>query len=112
MYKIDKRRRGTWVRNLRLHMESKHDGVIYHCLECDQLPQTTAQTLKVQIKYKLKGVRYSCDKYDLTTATICHLKTHIKNNHEGVRYPCDLCDYAATTNTALKIHVEAMQASV
>ena len=93
-------------------MESKHDGVIYHCLEYDQLPQTTAQTLKVQIKYKLQGVRYSCDKYDLTTATICHLKTHIKNKHEGVRYPCDLCDYAATTNTALKIHVEAMQASV
>ena len=71
---------------------------------------TTAQTLKVQIEYKLKGVRYSCDKYDLTTATICHLKTHIKNKHEGVRYPCDLFDYAATTNTALKIQVEAMQA--
>ena len=78
--------RGTWVRNLRLHMESKHDGVIYHCLEYDQLPQTTAQTLKVQIKYKLKGVRYSCDKYDLTTATICHLKHTLRTNMKA----CDI----------------------
>ena len=52
--------------NLRIHEESKHEGVCYSCDHCG---------------YRAKWKK--------------NLKQHVESQHEGVRYSCVQCDYRA-----------------
>ena len=53
--------------------------------------------LKMHKESKHEGIRYPCDQCDYAASMAKDLKRHKESKHEGIRYPCDQCDYAAKT---------------
>ena len=71
---------GAWslLQNLKIHIESVHEGVVYSCDRCS---------------YQGKDRKY--------------LDIHKKRNHEGIVFSCSQCDYRARQISKLKSHQEA-----
>jgi len=73
----------------------------YSCSQCKYFALTT-RNLKIHVDSKHEGVRFPCPECDFAATTAGILKTHVESIHEGVRYPCSKCEYAATTAGILK----------
>ena len=65
---------------------------------------TTAGSLKIHVESKHEGVRYPCNQCEYAATQPGVLKIHIENIHEGVRYPCGQCKFVATQSCHLKTH--------
>ena len=48
--------------------------------------------LKIHIESKHEGVQYSCKQCDYKATDKRKLRTHIESKYEGVCYDCNLCD--------------------
>ena len=71
---------------------------------CDYI-STRTNDLKRHKEIKHIGIRYQCDKCELSASTPANLKVHIESKHENIIYPCDQCDYIATLPGSLKVHI-------
>jgi len=91
---------------VKLHNEAKHEGKTYSCNQCNyQTPRKYA--LKVHQDITHEGVKYSCDHCEYKTGRKSLVKIHTKTMHENVRYSCNDCDYKATKPYYLKMHRES-----
>ena len=63
---------------LKQHQESKHEGVVYLCNQCNY--KTTQQS---------------------------NLRRHTQSKHEGVKYSCIECDYQSGFQSGLKRHQQS-----
>ena len=72
--------------DLKIHVESKHEGVRYPCSQCEHAA-TTAEALKIHVKSKHDGVRYPCPECEFYSTTASYLKKHIAKKHKWVIYP-------------------------
>ena len=88
---------------LKVHRESKHEGVRYPCNECE-FAATAAFVLKRHKESKHEGVRYPCNECEYAGTTKGSLKVHKESKHAGVKYPCEYCKYAATSKRVLVAH--------
>ena len=68
----------------------------YHCDICEHVA-TTARNLRNHIESKHEGVRHLCHKCEYTATRLGDLQNHIKIKHEELRYPCGKCEYTAST---------------
>ena len=69
--------------NLKIHKQSKHEGTIFACKECDNdYIATTAWNLKVHTKTKHERIIYQCDQCDFKTPWNSRVKAHKKAKHE------------------------------
>jgi len=59
--------------NLRTHIISVHEGMMFPCESCDYLATEKS-----------------------------NLRKHIKSIHEGIRFSCESCEYLSTQNFSLK----------
>ena len=73
------------------------------CPYCDY-KATTKRNLKRHVESKHQGVCYSCDYCAYKATTKGNLKIHVESKHQGVCYSCDHCDYKATQKRSLKKH--------
>ena len=70
-------------RHLQPHVESKHEGIVFHCNYCD----------------------YKANRKD-------GLKSHIRIKHsismldEGIIFPCEECDFKGKTKSYLRAHIK------
>ena len=110
--------------SLKIHQQSKHEGVRYVCNQCEY-SATTRGDLKRHQESLHEGVLYSCDqcKYTATERTHCNhcdyeakrqdqLKAHISAKHEEVRFSCSLCEYQASQKRNLKSHYRSMHEGI
>jgi KRAB domain-containing zinc finger protein len=105
----------TTNKNLRVHIESVHDGIRYRCDQCDQT-MTREEGLK-RHKEKIhglgKGQEYICEICgDYKTRIRGNLSQHIRIKHGERRFPCDQCEYKASTTGNLRLHRRAMHEGV
>ena len=77
--------------------------ITFTCDKCE-FAATTLGYLKIHKESKHEGIRYPCDECEFAATTLGYLKRHKENKHEGIRYPCDKCEFAATTPSNLKNH--------
>ena len=80
----------------------------YPCTEC-KLTASQAQNLKIHVESKHEGVRYPCCKCEYAATRASYLKVNIKNIHDGVIYLYSKCEFTATSAQNLKNHVESKQ---
>ena len=86
--------------NIKLHIESQHEGVYYNCDQCNY----TAKQ-KNQLSNMWNPIMDNCDQCSSYKAMKkwylkLHerkdkLKMHIESKHDGVFYNCDQCGYKA-----------------
>ena len=88
---------------LKLHKESKHEGIKYPCDQCS-LEFTYRAHLKQHIRSTHEGVRYSCKQCDYVSLWPQALKEHVDAVHEGNRYPCDKCRFRGKSRASLERH--------
>ena len=89
--------------NLRAHIETKHEGIIYSCDLCDHVPNRI-DYLKEHTRFKHTGVRYPCDQCDYRSNNLCKHKLF---QHAGIIFQCDRCDYTTTHLDNLKQNTES-----
>ena len=64
------------------------------------------EVLKKHMQALHKGLRFSCDQCNFSSATLFALKMHIKTIHEKVKsFLCDQCDYKAASKNTLNKHI-------
>ena len=86
-----------------MHRELKHEGIRYHCDQCNYVA-TLSSSLKRHKKSKHKSIVYSCDQCDHEATHSGGLYKHKQSKHDGIRYPCDKCEYVASYKTNLSAH--------
>ena len=96
--------RTKYKTNLNVHIEAKHEGVKYKCIQCDYTG--TKYGLKDHGRAKHGGKLYVCELCDYATSYVSALSSHKKAQHEGVTYQCDLCDNKFKWRIGLKTHRE------
>ena len=96
---------------LKVHRESKHEGIRYNCELCDYSAKKKEQ-VKLHNEAKHEGIKYSCNKCDYQTPRRHALKVHQEINHEGVKYSCNHCEYKTGRKSLVKIHTEIMHENV
>ena len=69
---------------------NKKDGK-NQCRQCDY-ENSALYNLRLHVESKHEGVRYPCNQCDYKATREVHLRRHKEIKHEGVRYPCDKCD--------------------
>ena len=99
----------TQQSHLKTHKQSKHEGVIYSCDECDHRAMTQSN-LKQHQESKHEGVIYSCNQCNYKATYQPHLRTHKQSKHEGVKYYCIECDYQSGFQSGLKRHQQSKHA--
>ena len=97
--------------NLRYHIQSVHEGLIYACDQCDYRARTKG-SLKKHIQSVHEGLRFACDQCDYRATTQGHLATHIQTEHEGVRFACNQCDYQSKRQDKLTVHIQSVHEGV
>merc|ERR1719300_2303520 len=78
----------------------------YKCQYCNYRALNSAN-LKVHVQTKHEGIKYPCHQCDYQATQSINLERHIKSVHEGIKYPCQQCDYQATTAGHLRTHVKS-----
>ena len=76
----------------------------FPCGKCD-FKAKYKNDLKVHIESTHDGVRYPCDQCDYKAKQKSRLKIHKDSIHEGVLHPCDQCEYKATQKSHLRTHM-------
>ena len=67
---------------------------MFDCDECNAVFKSRS-ALRLHIQSKHEGVIYRCDKCDFKTTLQGNLARHKKGRHEGIMYNCTQCDYKA-----------------
>jgi len=75
----------------------------HFCEECNY-SSARPSDLRIHIESKHQGVRYPCGDCEYAATEPRQLKRHREAKHEGIRYPCDECEYAATQMCHLTKH--------
>ena len=92
---------------LRLHIESKHEGIRHPCSfeNCDAV-YTFKGTLDNHIKTDHKGLRYECDKCEFKAKASSNIRKHKKSIHEEeYNYNCEECDMKFKARGTLRQHI-------
>ena len=95
-----------WKKFSRSHIQSKHEGIMYGCNQCDYQASYKSDLAK-HIKSIHGGIQYNCGQCPYQATRKVSLKLHIKSKHEGVKYPCNYCDYQATQQSNLTLHIQS-----
>ena len=93
----------TFLSNLKLHTQAKHEGVTYKCQEC-QYEATQPGALKTHVEYRHIGIRYPCKQCSHKATTMGNLKLHVQSKHDRITYSCDLCEYQSKLEGNLRLH--------
>ena len=88
---------------IKVHKESKHDGIEYECEQCDYKSPRRLQ-IRLHRQSKHEGIRYQCDKCDYTGKEVRLVKRHKLSVHEGIMYKCDQCDHKVSQRCHLRAH--------
>ena len=67
--------------------------------------------LKMHKQSKHEGIKYSCEQCDYEATMKANLLRHLKSKHEEVKYPCNQCDYKATMKGSLLTHLKSFKVS-
>ena len=100
--------------NLRMHIESKHEGVIHRCKDCNYKTQNERELTRHR---KTIHEKYKCEFCNFDTIKYCELMEHVNANHLdyfllGNEFLCRLCDYRATTRNTVRLHVKVKHRGV
>ena len=87
--------------HLRMHKQSRHEGVRCNCDQCDY-ESTNQWSLKKTKESKHEGVRYGCDQCYYKATQQGSLKIHKHSKHEGFMYGCDQSAYKITWQLNIK----------
>merc|ERR1712189_23215 len=66
----------------------------YKCQDCDY-SATQKGHIKIHVQSKHEGIKYPCHQCDYQATRSSSLQRHIESIHEGIKYPCQQCDYQA-----------------
>jgi len=96
---------------LRWHKETDHEGISYHCQQCDH---NSKSPLRLQHHQQAKhdGIQFMCDKCQYKTRYKRNLTSHIKNVHSGLprvvkEKTYNICDICGRSVTA-KVHSKCL----
>ena len=93
--------------NLRYHIQSVHEGLIYACDQCDYRARSKG-CLKKHIQSVHEGLRFACDQCDYRATRKDYLTQHIRSVHEGVKYACNQCDKEYIEQSRLTRHIQSV----
>ena len=93
------------------HFNNKHQGIEFHCDECDSV-LVSLMGLKMHKENKHGKIRYQCPKCDYKATLKANLNIHNQAMHEGIYYPCYDCSYTASTQRSLSLHKKAKHISI
>ena len=91
--------------NLRKHIESAHDNVVYSCDKCDKI-YSHMQRLQSHNESVHEGKMFSCEQCEKSFSRKDNLKVHIEGNHGDQKYICEKCKQVFAANSSLKRHNE------
>ena len=99
--------------SLKLHIQSKHEGLRFPCDHCDY-KATQKQLLKKHINEKHDGSMFSCDEKqcEMKFWTKIESADHKKSIHENDPYLCDFCDFKSNSSGGIQTHLQAHCISV
>jgi len=89
--------------HLKLHIQSKHEGILYSCDQCDYQAKKRDK-VKLHKEVKHEGITHSCNQCDFTATYKDGLKTHIKAVHEGIKHSCNQCGFQSSYLNSLRSH--------
>merc|ERR1712096_170913 len=87
------------------------DSYQHFCNLCDYQAKKSYQ-LKSHIESKHEGVMYSCNQCDYQAKKRDQVKTHRESKHEGIKYSCNQCEYQTSRKSLVKKHTDAMHGDV
>ena len=82
----------------------------YLCNKCE-FTTGVSRNLKIHIQSIHEGKRYPCQKCDYKATQKTHLKSHINSIHLKIKYDCKKCEYKATTKSSLTLHMNGIHSS-
>ena len=91
-------------RTLLRHFRSKHEGIKYHCSQCDYQAKQRGD-LQKHIQTKHDDNSTQCLECGVVYGDKRTLLRHYRSKHEGFKYPCNQCDYQATAQSSLQTHI-------
>ena len=106
--------RSAFNGGLRLHIESKHEGIRHPCSfeNCDAV-YTCKGTLDNHIKTDHNGLRYECDKCEFKTKATSNMRSHKKSIHEDeYNYNCEECDMKFKARGTLRQHIKGIHQKI
>ena len=94
--------------SLKLHVQSKHEGLRFPCDHCDY-KATQKHLLKKHITEKHDGMMFVCngEKCELKFWTKIELADHKRSIHENDPFLCDLCDFKSNSSVGIQTHLQA-----
>ena len=96
----------TTRNSLKIHIESKHEGIKYPCSHC-RTEFRCRSDLKRHIRSIHLAIKFNCKQCDYQSKDQTAVKRHVQTAHEGVRYRCDQCEYTTTIKKILRIYIQS-----
>ena len=78
----------------------------YICEKCEAVFQTK-DGLRLHRQSKHEGVQYSCNQCEFKATQRGNLKAHQEAVHDGIKYSCNLCEYQTTRLSNVRKHKES-----
>ena len=97
----DYRYKDKW--QLKIHVESIHEGIIYRCSECN-MKFSRKETFNMHTIAKHKGLVFQCDVCESKCSTPSNLKFHKKVAHTSEVFNCTQCAYKTKSKPTLRKH--------
>ena len=85
---------------------TQNEEGIFTCEQC-QNQFTTKGSLKIHIQSKHDGIKYACNHCEYQGTTQGNLKIHIQSKHDGIKYACNHCEYQAIQQSHLRVHIQS-----
>ena len=94
--------------NLKEHTQSKHEGVMYYCDQCEY---STSRKRRIRYHQQFKhclpgssGFPFNCTQCEHGTTSKYLLTKQQKSKHEDIIYFCNQCKYKTEMQSDLKKH--------
>ena len=107
--------------NLKVHIESKHEGVKWACNQCPYQASYQGNLWEhkrgVHMGLK-KEAKYTCSLCDYRATIKSNLLIHMQSKHESAvqdkieKFQCEHCDFQTTRKPYLKVHIGAQHLGV